>query len=112
MIKKTLNIGTMKNIIVIVAIVAIFTSCQKDLEPYDSKTEQTALATPQDLQTATYGAYAGLVDPSYTRIQHFMGEYPGDNVALSGTTGDALYNIYYYTDFPGNPHTDAFWRQS
>lgn len=112
MMKNTLKIGTMKNIIGFVALLATFTACQKDLEPFDSKTEQMALATPQDLQTATYGAYAGLVDPSYTRIQHFLAEYPGDNVALSGTTSDALYNIYNYTDFPGNPHTDAFWRQS
>lgn len=112
MIKNTLRIGTIKSLIVGVVLLATSTACEKDLEPFDSKTDEMALATPQDLQTATYGAYAGLVDPSYTRIQHFMGEYPGDNVALSGTTGDALYNIYNYTDFPGNPHTDAFWRQS
>src|SRR5690554_4011703 len=87
-------------------------SCEKDLEPFDSKTEETALGSPEDFQTATYCAYAGSVNASYARIQHFLLEFPGDNIALSGTTGDALYNICNYSAFPGNPHTDAFWRQS
>jgi tetratricopeptide (TPR) repeat protein len=103
---------TIKRNILLASLLVCTLACEKDLDPYDSKTEAVALATPEDLQTATYGAYAGLVLPAYTRIQHFLGEYPGDNVALSGTTSDALYNIYNYTDFPGNPHTDGFWRQS
>ncbi|HSI76673.1 MAG TPA: RagB/SusD family nutrient uptake outer membrane protein [Lunatimonas sp.] len=102
---------TLAKYIITGVISSVLISCNLDLEPYDSKTQEAALSTAEDLQTATYGAYAGLVDPAYTRIQHFLGEYPGDNVALSGTTTDALFNIYNYTDFPGNIHTDGFWRQ-
>jgi hypothetical protein len=68
---------------------------QLDLEPFDSKSENAALSTPSDLQTATYGSYAGLVNANFTRPYHFLAEYPGDNVALSGTTSDAL--LHYIT---------------
>ncbi len=87
-------------------------ACDKNLQPFDSKTDKQALGTPEDLQTATYGAYAGLVHADYTRFQHILSEYPGDNVALSGTTTDPLYNVYNYTDFPGNNITTSFWRQA
>jgi hypothetical protein len=70
------------------------------------------LGSPEDLQTATYGVYAGLVSADYTRFEHILGEYPSDDVALSGTTTDPLYNVYNYTDFPGNNITTSFWRQA
>ncbi len=106
---KTFN----KQRILIIAISVLFTSaCKKDLEPYDSKSNENALATPDDWQTATYGSYAGLVHADYTRFEHILSEYPGDNVALSGTTTDPLYNVYNYTDFPGNNITTSFWRQA
>lgn len=103
---------TIKRFLVASAIAITAGACEMNLEPYDSKTDEAALKTAGDVQTATYGVYAGLVHQDYTRVQHFLGEYPGDNVALSGTTSDPLYNIYNYTDFPGNPRTDAFWRQA
>lgn len=93
-------------------VLMITTACDKDLQPYDSKSDETALAGPDDLQTATYGSYAGLVSADYTRFQHILGEYSSDNVALSGTTTDPLYNVYNYTDFPGNNITTSFWRQA
>lgn len=103
---------TIKKYIVAGALLLTVSACDMNLEPYDSKTNDAALSTVGDLQTATYGTYAGLVHADYTRVQHFLGEYPGDNVTLSGTTSDPLYNIYNYTDFPGNPRTEAFWRQA
>ncbi len=90
----------------------MISACKKDLQPYDSKSTDNALSTPEGLQTATYGTYAGLVDANYTRFEHILSEYPGDNVALSGTTTDPLYNVYNYTDFPGNNVTTSFWRQA
>lgn len=109
LIMKTI---TMKRFVLASALLISAGACEMDLEPFDSKTDATALSTVNDLQTATYGVYAGLVNADYTRIQHFLGEYPGDNVALSGTTSDPLYNIYNYTDYPGNSRTHAFWRQA
>lgn len=102
-----------KQRLLFIAILVLFSwACKKDLEPYDSKSNENALAGPDDLQTATYGTYAGLVNPDYTRFEHILSEYPSDNVALSGTTTDPLYNIYNYTDFPGNNVTTSFWRQA
>lgn len=102
---------TIKRFVLIAALLTSATACEMNLEPFDSKTEEAALLTAADLQTATYGTYSGLVHAHYTRPYHFLAEYPGDNVALSGTTSDALYNIYNYTDFPGNYHTERFWSQ-
>lgn len=108
---KTLVI---KKFVFAAALLTSVSACEShlDLEPFDSKSENAALSTASDLQTATYGSYAGLVNRNFTRPYHFLAEYPSDNVALSGTTSDALYNIYNYTDFPGNYHTDNFWRQA
>ncbi|MFA5970756.1 MAG: RagB/SusD family nutrient uptake outer membrane protein [Lentimicrobiaceae bacterium] len=106
---KTISI---KRTIVLIALLSLIVACQKDLNPYDSKSTDVALATPADLQLATYGTYAGLVYSQYTRMQHFMGEYGSDNVALSGTTSDALYNVYNYTHFPGMYVTNDFWSQA
>jgi hypothetical protein len=106
---KTIN----KKAFLIIGILLIFTgACKKDLQPYDSKSNETALASSEDLQTATYGTYAGLVSADFTRFEHILGEYSSDNVALSGTTTDPLYNVYNYTDFPGNNITTSFWRQA
>jgi len=97
--------------ILAIALGTLSSACEQDLKPFASKSNADALVTPVDLQIATYGTYSGLVNAEYTRMQHFMSEYPGDNVALSGTTSDALYNVYTYTHFPGMYVTDYFWRQ-
>lgn len=93
-------------------IMVALASCSQDLEPYNSKSASTALATPDDMEIATLGAYAGLKTTEYTRLQHFLFNYPSDNVALSGTTSDALYNVYNYTHFPGMYVTTEFWMQA
>lgn len=98
--------------LILAVLVFMMSACEKDLQPYDSKSTDNALSTPEGLQTATYGAYAGLVDANYTRFEHILSEYQSDNIALSGTTTDPLYNVYNYTDFPGNNVTTSFWRQA
>lgn len=107
-----MKIITKNGFLLIAVFLTLTGGCKKDLNPYDSKSNEAALATADDLQTATYGAYAGLVNSDYTRFQHNLSEYPSDNVALSGTTTNPLYNIYNYTDFPGNAQTASFWRQA
>ena len=101
----------LKSLLSTMAFMALI-GCEQELEPYDSKSSSAALATPEDLQIATYGTYAGLVDAEYTRVHHFMLNYPGDNVSLSGTTSDALYNVYNYTHFPTMYTSEHFWRQA
>lgn len=94
------------------ALLVLLSACNQDLEPFDSKSDKVALSTPADLQTATYGTYAGLVYDEYVHTQHQMGEFGGDNVALSGTSGSHWYNVYNYTHFPGMTVTTNFWNQA
>jgi tetratricopeptide (TPR) repeat protein len=93
-------------------LVVLSGACNQDLEPYDSKSNEVALSTPADLAIATYGTYAGLVYDEYVHTQHQMGEFGGDNVALSGTSGSHWYNVYNYTHFPGMTVTTQFWSQA
>jgi starch-binding outer membrane protein, SusD/RagB family len=105
------TISTIK-IIQAVAFIALVSACDMQLEPYDSKSNDAALRTADDLQIATYGTYSGLVVADYVKMQHQLGEYPGDNVALSGNTGDPLRQIYNYNHLPGSAVTTNFWRQA
>lgn len=105
---RTINI----NILGVIALLILNSACNKDLKPYDSKSDEASLATEADLQTATYGAYSGLVDASYTRQLMFLSEYPSDNVALASSTGDDLLQAYNYNHFPALGSTTGFWRQS
>ncbi len=97
-----------KRLLIVSVVILSITACKKDLEPYNAKSDDNALNTPADLQTATYGAYAGLVNADYTLNLYWMSQYPDDDVALSGTTSNTLYNNYTYTHFPGMVNTKAF----
>jgi len=105
------TISTIK-VIQVIAFMTLVSACEMHLEPYNSKSNDAALGTPEDLQIATYGTYAGLVVPDYVKMQHQLGEYPGDNVALSGNTGDPLRQIYNYNHLPGLAVTTNFWKQA
>ena len=106
---KIINI---KRLIIIAGLLVSFNGCKKDLQPYDSKLDADALATPLDLQTATYGAYAGIKAPNYTLRLFWMSIYPGDNVALSGATTDPIYNDYTYTHFAAQADATVFWQNA
>lgn len=99
-------------IFTLIATATCVSSCDLYREPYDSKSNDAALATTGDLKIATYGTYSGLVVVDYVKMQHQLSEYPGDNVALSGNTGDPLRQIYNYNHLPGSAVTTNFWRQA
>lgn len=99
---------------IILAAVTLFTlsSCDKDLQPYTSKSNETALATPEDIQIATYGNYSMLVAEDYTRHFLVLNEWPGDNVVQSGADGDQASLAASYLHIPTMYPTNDFWRQS
>src|SRR5690606_10338188 len=105
---KTINI----KILFLALFASILVACDKDLKPYDNKADADALNSLNDLQTATYGAYAGIKAPNYTLRLFWMSIYPGDNVALSGATTDPIYNEYTYTHFPAEASTTNFWHDA
>jgi starch-binding outer membrane protein, SusD/RagB family len=108
----TMKMISTKKIIQGMALLVLVSACDMDLEPYNSKSDEAALATPADLQIATYGTYAGLVYDEYVHMHHQLGEFGGDNVALSGTSGSHWYNVYNYTHFPAMTTTTLFWSQA
>ncbi|MFD1142530.1 RagB/SusD family nutrient uptake outer membrane protein [Larkinella insperata] len=76
--------------------VVMTTSCEIDTTPYNGLSESTILQDAQGLRAATDGNYTFLKDAEYTRNVFIMHEYPGDNLTVSGTTGDALFLTYTY----------------
>ncbi|TKT88948.1 RagB/SusD family nutrient uptake outer membrane protein [Dyadobacter frigoris] len=97
----------------IVFALLIFTaSCDNELQPYDSKSNEVALATPADIQIATYGNYAMLVTEDYTRNYLTLNEWPGDNVVQSGADGDQASLGASYLHIPAMYPTTNFWAES
>src|SRR5690606_26056270 len=101
--------------IIFVAFLVTVSSCEKDLGPYDSKSDNTALNTPEDLQTATYGVYSRLITNTYSTINTAMfglSEYQGDNIAANVPQASAFSYSVPYTHYPGMAATTNFWNDS
>ncbi len=96
----------------LVAMALVFPSCEMDLQPYDSKSNEVALSTPEDIQIATYGNYAMLVAEDYTRHYLVLNEWPGDNVVQSGADGDQASLSASYLHIPTMYPTRDFWAIS
>lgn len=98
------------------SIIALFLvticSCEKDLKPYSSKSDDSALETISDLELATYGAYGRLKTPEYPLELFWSSIYASDDVALSGQTTNPIWNTYNYTHLPNTFNTEYFWRDA
>lgn len=101
-----------KRTLIGIAFLISVSACKKDLQPYDGKSDEMALTTSADLQIATYGAYAGLVNTNYTVELVRLGEQPADNVALASSTTNPLLQSYNHNHFAGMSNTTAFWQHS
>ena len=106
---KTFNI---KRYILVTVFLISISACEKNLQPYDSKSNEVALTTPDDIQIATYGNYAMLVAEAYTRHLLTLNEWPGDNVVQSGADGDQASLGASYQHIPAMYPTRDFWAQS
>lgn len=87
-----------------------FWACDIERTPYDGLTPDKVISTPDGINLAVAGNYSLL--KAWSENWHRIFEYPGDNVALSGTTTDNLFFIYNYRRIPNNSRVDAFWRSS
>ncbi|QEH41910.1 RagB/SusD family nutrient uptake outer membrane protein [Chitinophaga sp. XS-30] len=87
-------------------------ACKKYFEPSTAKSEDEALRTPEDVSSATIGAYAVLKNPAYVRSIHFLTEYQGDNIAQGQASSDNLSNAYRYTHLVDMSHVTNVWQQS
>lgn len=87
-------------------------ACNLDYLPYDGLPEKELTVSEIGLIGATIGNYNYLKDSYYQRSFHFLGEYGGDNISLSGTTTDPLFYCYNYQHFPAMGTTRNFWEKA
>ncbi|MFD2825013.1 RagB/SusD family nutrient uptake outer membrane protein [Leeuwenhoekiella polynyae] len=103
----------MKNFIKLLIISLSLYSCDVDRFPYDSIASEELLSGEGGIEAATLGNYAilkGDADGNGFASQfHRIAEYPGDNVALSGTTTDALFFTYNYNNLTTSGRVNDFW---
>lgn len=85
-------------------------ACSLEKEPYDSMIEEQLSNTEGSIEAVTLGNYARLKD--WVENWHRITEYPGTNVALSGTTTDNLFYSYNYNRLVTNSRVNNVWEQS
>jgi starch-binding outer membrane protein, SusD/RagB family len=113
----------MKNVNYIKMMIIAFaccTGCDLDTEPYDGITKDQLPNVPNGIEYATNGNYAiikeilnynGQPDVRNTYVRHFnqLAEYPSDNVTLSGSTTDHLFQAATMEHFPTMNNTTYLW---
>lgn len=102
----------MKKSIYLLASIALLslTSCELDYEPYNSLPEGQVDQIEGSTKNITLGNYSML--KNWVENWHRVTEYPGDNVALSGTTTDNLMYNYNYKRISNNSRVNNYWAYS
>ncbi|WDF69457.1 RagB/SusD family nutrient uptake outer membrane protein [Sphingobacterium oryzagri] len=92
------------------ASIALLAGCSLDKEPFTALTNESIENTPGALEALNLGNYQRL--KSWVENWHRVTEYPGDNVALSGTTTDNLFYNYNYQRIVNNGRVNSYWENS
>lgn len=88
----------------------LMTACSLDKEPYDALTNESVENTEGAIEALHLGNYHNL--KAWVDNWHRVTEYPGDNVALSGTTTDNLFYNYNYKRVVNNARVNNYWENS
>lgn len=86
----------------------LFTGCDLERLPYNEVPVESLDAG--NIENITRGTYAKLKEEYYYKPLHQVGEYAGDNISLSGTTSDLLYNTYTYRRTNTSHYTANLWQ--
>ncbi|KLT70289.1 RagB/SusD family nutrient uptake outer membrane protein [Flavobacterium sp. ABG] len=101
----------MKNIFILFIALSFLSSCELEREPFNAYTKDKIL---QDKEAAVdvllNGCYAQLRD--WSDVMHRVGEYPGDNIMIRGTSTDSFYSFISYQHIPNNDRLATFWNNS
>jgi len=95
---------------IITALSLVMASCSLDKKPYDALTTDELNNVEGSIENLTLGNYSRL--KGWIENWHRVTEYPGTNVALSGTTTDNLFYSYNYNRLVTNDRVNNFWEQS
>ncbi|HEY9262111.1 RagB/SusD family nutrient uptake outer membrane protein [Chitinophaga sp.] len=91
-------------------LLSVASSCSLKKEPYSAIQDDQILNDPSKWPAATAGNYALLKEESFTRNYFQMGEFPSDDVALSGTSTDPLMYSYNYGLLTNQGNALQLWR--
>lgn len=95
--------------ICMILIIAVFAyGCDLDRMPYNEITN--GKMNESNVETITLGTYAKMKEEYYYKSTHYVNEYGGDNVSLSGTTSDSFYYLYKYQRLVDNYYPARVWR--
>ncbi|CAL1520975.1 RagB/SusD family nutrient uptake outer membrane protein [Chitinophaga sp. MM2321] len=92
------------------SLVLLATSCSLKKEPYSAIPDDGILKDETKWPAATTGNYALLKEENFTRNYFQMGEFPSDDIALSGATTDPLFYSYTYGHLTNQANTGQLWR--
>lgn len=88
--------------------VYMLASCDLDRFPYDEITSDNM--DPNSVETITLGTYAKMKEEYYYKSIHFVNEFGGDNISLSGSTSDLLYNLLTFRRTRDNYYPGRVWK--
>ena len=101
----------MKNIFILFITISFLSSCELEREPFNAYTEDKILADKEAaVEVLLNGCYAQL--KGWSDVMHRVGEYPGDNIMIRGTSTDAFYSFISYQHIPNNDRLSVFWNNS
>lgn len=89
----------------------VLSSCDLDRFPDNAYTKDKIEADKEAaFQILVNGCYAEL--KSWSDVMHRVGEYPGDNIMIRGTSTDAFYPFISYQHITDNYRLANFWNSS
>jgi hypothetical protein len=101
----------MKKIFILFITISFLYSCELEREPFNSYTEDKILADKEAaVEVLLNGCYAQL--KGWSDVMHRVGEYPGDNIMIRGTSTDSFYSFISYQHIPNNGRLSVFWNNS
>lgn len=103
----------MKRIIYTIFTAVTLVACNVDRFPYEDIREEELFENEGAIEAVTLGNYSILKgDPDgygFAPQLHRYTEYPGDNIALSGTTTDPLFYSYNYQNIVNSYRSNDLW---
>jgi len=91
-------------------LLSMASSCSLKKDPYSAVPDENILKDPSKWPAATAGNYALLKEENFTRNYFQMGEFPSDDIALSGATTDPLFYSYTYGHLTNQGNALQIWR--